>query len=132
MPDKKLEPEEQEKVTSTMGATVEPELEHLKFVREMFEEIEGKTTPELVSSLSREFFTVGLGAVRMFRKICLGASNNKAKAEAAKQVMNLFRDTGFVKNLVVLQELRGRMAKGAAEVPDNKADWISEPEPKKG
>ena len=127
MTDKKLEPKEQEKVTSTMGAIVEPELEHLKFVREMFDEIEKKTTPELVASLSREFFTVGLGAVRMFRKICLGASNNKAKAEAAKQVMNLFRDTGFVKNLVVLQELRGRMAKGAAEVPDNKADWISAP-----
>jgi len=109
---------------------VEPE--DIREVRELFERLDKMKLADLLAEFEKQFYLNACAAVELFQKVCLNSSNDKKRVEAAKFILNLFKDANFTKNLALIGGIRGRIGKGAAEAPDNKADWISEPEPKKG
>jgi hypothetical protein len=117
---------ENEKQEQQQPIGTEPE--DLKFVRELFEKLDKMKLVDLLAEFEKQFYLNACAAIELFQKICLNASGEKKRTEAAKFILNLFKDANFTKNLALIGGLRGRIGKGAAAAPDAKADWI---EPKK-
>ena len=99
----------------------------IKFADELFEELGKLSLEELMERFELRFYANACGAIGLFEKVCLKASNNKARAEAAKYFLNLFRDQNLMRNLAIIHEIRSKTRKTNGTVmPDNKAEWITE------
>jgi len=107
------------------------EADDIREVRELFERLDKMKLADLLSEFEKQFYLNACAAIELFQKVCLNSSNDKKRTEAAKYLLSFLKDPYFVKNIVLVHELRGRLSKGAGAAPDAKADWISEPEPKK-
>jgi hypothetical protein len=106
----------------------------IKFADELFEELGKLTLEQLMEKFELRFYANACGAIGLFEKVCLKASNNKARAEAAKYFLNLFRDQNLMRNLAIIHEIRVKGGKPVIEtavVPDNSATWKGEPETEK-
>ena len=108
---------------------IESEPADIREVREIFEKLDKMKLPDLLAGLEKQFYVNACGAIELFEKICLNASNDKKRVEAAKYFLGFLKDPNFIKNMALVHELRGRLGKGAAGA-DNKATWKTEP--KKG
>lgn len=104
----------------------------IKFAEELFEELGKLTLEGLMERFELRFYANACGAIGLFEKVCLKASNNKARAEAAKYFLNLFRDQNLMRNLAIIHEIRAKTPKTNGTVmPDAKAEWGKEPEAEK-
>jgi hypothetical protein len=105
----------------------------IKFADELFEELGKLTLEGLMERFELRFYANACGAIGLFEKVCLKASNDKARAEAAKYFLNLFRDQNLMRNLAIIHEIRlkGGKVNGGTVPTDNMATWKTEPETKK-
>jgi len=106
----------------------------IKFADELFEELGKLSLEELMERFELRFYANACGAIGLFEKVCLKASNNKARAEAAKYFLNLFRDQNLMRNLAIIHEIRvkaGQKVNGVVVPTDNVATWKTEPETEK-
>jgi len=104
---------------------VEPD--DIRETRELFERLDKMKLADLLAEFEKQFYLNACAAVELFQKVCLNSSNDKKRVEAAKFILGLLKDPNLIKNLGILRGLQGRVGKGAAAAPDNKAAWISEP-----
>lgn len=102
----------------------------IEFANNLFEELGDLTLEELMKRFEVRFYANACGAIGLFEKVCLKASNNKARAEAAKYFLNLFRDQNLMRNLAIIHEIRlkgGQKVNGVAVATDNVASWKGDP-----
>lgn len=103
-----------------------------KFTDDLFKELHELSLEKLLERIEFRFFANVGGAIELFEKICLRASNDKGRAEAAKYLLNLLKDQSIIRNFAIIHEIRAKTPKANGTVtPDNKAEWKTEPETEK-
>jgi len=102
------------------------EADDIREVRELFERLDKMKLADLLAGLEKQFYLNACAAIELFQKICLNASSDKKRVEAAKFILGLLKDQNFIKNMALIGGLRGRIGKGAAAAPDgDKVVWGS-------